>query len=96
MTARELEASLLDRCAVAARGAVHAAQDQREANVFQLAAALVRSQFPQESNSLLKASDQYFATNPSQRMATGDVIRSGWVQSLPRMRDMLSRQLHGR
>lgn len=96
MTARELEASLLNRCTDAARDAVPTAQDQREANVFHLAAVLVRSRFPRESKRLLMASEQYFANHPSERLATGDVVRNGWVQSLPRLRDMLSKQLYGR
>ncbi|MFZ4536068.1 hypothetical protein [Propionivibrio sp.] len=96
MTAREVEAALLTRCAVAARESVPTAQDQREANMFQLAAMVVRSQFPRESTSLMRASEQYFATHPDERLTPGDVVRNGWVLSLPRLRDMLSHQLHGR
>ena len=96
MTARELEATLLTRCTVAAREVAPTAQDQREANVFQLAAMVVRSRFPDESTSLMLASERYFVTHPSERLASGDVVRKGWVQSLPRLRDMLSQQLYGR
>jgi hypothetical protein len=96
MTARELEAALLTRCTLAARELAPQAQDQREANVFQLAAMLVRSRFPRESASLRQASEQYFVIHPSERLASGDVIRKGWVMSLPRLRDMLGQQLHGR
>ena len=96
MTAREREASLLNRCTTVARSVVSSAQDQREANVFQLAAVLVRSRFPRESTSLLLASEHYFATHPAERLATGDVVRNGWVQSLPRLRDLLSKQHYGR
>jgi hypothetical protein len=96
MTARELEAALLSRCAVAERAADPMAQDQHDANVFQLAAMVVRSRFPRESASLMRASEQYFATHPNERLAAGDVLRNGWVSSLPRSRDMLSHQLDGR
>ncbi|MBI4742523.1 MAG: hypothetical protein HY777_13455 [Betaproteobacteria bacterium] len=96
MTAREVEAALLTRCTVAAREVAPKAQDQREANVFQLAAMVVRSRFPRESACLMLASEQYFATHPSERLAPGDVVRNGWVQSLPRLRDMLSQHLHAR
>lgn len=96
MTARELEAVLLTRCTVVAREIAPTAQDQREANVFQLAATVVRSRFPRESTSLMLASEQYFATHPGERLTPGDVVRNGWVQSLPRLRDMLSQQLCGR
>ena len=93
MNARELEAALLTRCTVAAREVEPTAQDQCEANVYQLAARVVRSRFPHESMTLLRASEQYFATHPSERLAAGDVVRKGWIQSLPRLRDMLSQQL---
>lgn len=95
MTARELEAALLTRCTTVAREVAPTAQDQREANVFQLAAIIVRSQFPRESMSLMQASERYFATHPNERLASGDVVRYGWVLSLPRLRDMLSQQLYG-
>lgn len=94
MTARELEAALLTRCTAAAREIAPNAQDQREANVLQLAAMVVRSRFPRESTRLMLASEQYFATHPGERLASGDVVRNGWVQSLPRLRDMLSQHLH--
>jgi hypothetical protein len=75
--------------------AVHTAQDQREANVFQIAAMVVRSRFPRESTNLMRASEQYFATHANERLAPGDVVRQGWISSLPRLRDMLTHQLHG-
>ena len=93
MTARELEAALLTRCAAVAREVAPAAQDQREANVFQLAATVIRSRFPRESTHLMQASEQYFAAHPDERLAPGDVIRNGWAPSLPRLRDRLSHQL---
>jgi hypothetical protein len=96
MTARELEAALLTRCTVAAREEAPTAHDQREANVFQLAGRVVGSQFPREAKSLMRASEKYFATHPNERLAAGEVVRNGWVVSLPRLRDMLSQQLHGR
>jgi uncharacterized protein YmfQ (DUF2313 family) len=96
MTARELEAMLLSRCAVAARDRSSIACDQREANVFELAARVVRSRFPQESASLLHASDRYFASRPLDRLASVEVVRNGWISSLPRLRDMLSNALNGR
>jgi hypothetical protein len=95
MTARELEAALLSRCTIAAREAAPSAKNQREANVFQLAAMVVRSQFPVESTGLMRASEQYFTTHPDERLAPGDIIRNVWVLNLPRLRDMLSHRLYG-
>lgn len=93
MTARDVESALLARCSVIAQEAAQAAQDQREANVFQLAAMVVRSQFPNESKCLMQASERYFASHPNERLASAEVVKRGWVMSLPRLRDMLSHRL---
>lgn len=93
MTAREAESALIARCSVVAREAAQAAQDQCEANVFRLAAMVVQSRFPGESKCLMQASDRYFALHPDERLAPADVVRRGWVVSLPRLRDMLSHRL---
>lgn len=94
MNARDLESALLSRCAAVAREATQAAQDQREANVFRVAAMVVQSRFPRESESLMRASEQYFAVHPNERLAPAEVVRNGWVSSLPRLRDMLSHRLY--
>jgi hypothetical protein len=94
MTARDTESALLARCSVVARVAAESAQDQREANVFRLAAMIVRSRFPAESLCLMQASERYFASHPDERLASADVVKKGWVLSLPRLRDMLSHRLY--
>jgi hypothetical protein len=91
--ARDAEATLLARCQAVARDGEQSARDQREANVFRLAAMVVRSRFPVESASLMRASEQYFARHPDEELASGDVLRKGWVLSLPRLRDMLEHSL---
>lgn len=93
MHTRDVELSLVTRCALAACEGVPIAQDQREANVFRLASMVVQSQFPRQSERLLRASEQYFAQHPAERLAPADVVRKGWVLSLPRLRDMLSYRL---
>lgn len=93
MTARDVEAALLTRCAAVARDAAPAAQDQREANVFRLASMVVRSAFPREADRLMLASEQYFAAHPNDSLVAGAVVRNGWIVSLPRLRDMLSHRL---
>jgi len=95
VTARDLEAALLTRCTTVARQTASIAQDQREANVFQIAAMVVQSRFPSESITLMQASERYFAAHPAERLAAGDVVRKGWVLSLPRLRNMLRHQLQG-
>lgn len=95
MTARDVESALLARCAAAARELAQSAQDQREANVFRLAAMVVQSRFPNESMYLMRASERYFDSHPNERLAPADIVRKGWVLSLPRLRDMLSQRLCG-
>ena len=94
MNARDVESKLLGRCAAVARDAAQSAQDQCEANVFRLAAMVVQSRLPHESKNLMQASERYFAAHPEQKLPPAEVVRSGWVISLPRLRDMLSRQLN--
>ncbi|MGO4304410.1 hypothetical protein [Cupriavidus sp. RAF12] len=93
MGAREVEDALLKRCAAVAREANLVATDQREANVFRLAAMVVQSRFPHEATRLMVASERYFATHPAEQLASVEVIRRGWVANLPRLRDRLSREL---
>ncbi|MEN9867226.1 MAG: hypothetical protein RL748_2816 [Pseudomonadota bacterium] len=93
MTAREIEAELLTRCAAVGRGQDASAQDQREANVFRLAALILRWRFPQEASQWFRISDAYFSQYPEQCLEPGEVVRKGWVFDLPRLRDMLTLEL---
>lgn len=93
MSARENEDRMLNRCVWAARHESAHAADQREANVFRLAASVLRSQYPCESQRLSQASERYFADYPEQQLASALVLQNGWIISLPRLRDMLSFKL---
>ena len=95
MSARDAESALLARCSAVAREVAQSAQDQREANVFRLAAMVVQSRFPSESMCLMRASERYFDAHPNERLAPADVVRKGWVRSLPRLGDMLRHRLYG-
>lgn len=95
MATRNDESALLARCSAVAREVAQSAQDQREANVFRLAAMVVQSRFPRESMCLMQASERYFDSHPNERLAPADVVRKGWVSNLPRLRDMLSHRLYG-
>jgi hypothetical protein len=95
MSAREVESALLARCADVARAVAPMAGDQREANVFRLAAMVVQSRFPGESENLMQASERYFAAHPEEKLAPAEVVRNGWIMNLPRLRDRLSRRLCG-
>lgn len=91
--ARAVEAALLARCVAVARGEVSLALDEREANVLWVGASVVGSRFPLEAGRLRQASEQYFAVHPGTRRRAGEVVQRGWVVGLPRLRDMLSREL---
>ena len=93
MSARDNEESLLKRCVWASRNESAHAADQREANVFRLAASVLRSQHPCEAQRLSQASERYFADHPDERLASSLVLQNGWIISLPRLRDMLSFKL---
>ena len=84
MTARDGESEMLRRCAAAARAVLPAVQDQKEANVFRLAAMVVQFRFSAESVQLMQVSDRYFAQYPNDKLAAVDVLR-----------DRLSLQLRG-
>lgn len=89
MTARGLESDLLDRCVCVALGHADVPRDQKEANVFHLAAMVVSSRFPNEAKNLSAASHHYFAGHPGEKVPPAEVVRNGWVVSLPRLRDLL-------
>lgn len=94
MDAREREQMLLDRCVVVAQQPAASAGNSAEANVFRLAGSVLRSRLPAESSRLKAVSAAYFAHHPDEQLPTVEVVRSGLVVSLPRLRDMLSKKLH--
>ena len=96
MTARSIEAEMLRRCADAAIGKRLSAEDVTDANVFRLAAMLLRSTFPDEAARLRQLSEAYFRTRPDDRLAAEEVIHRGWLFSLPRTRQILTSELRGR
>lgn len=93
MSARETEEALIAQCAAAARGEILCARDQREANVFRMAALTLLHRFPAESAAMLAAARAWFAQHPADEVESAEVIRRGWVQGLPRFREMLSGRL---
>lgn len=94
MDAREKEKNLLNRCVFVAQHPGASASNGAEANVFRVAGSVLRSRLPAESSRLKAASAAYFAQHPDELLPTAEVVRSGLVVSLPRLRDMLSQKLH--
>jgi hypothetical protein len=95
VNARDLERTLLEHCAIASRTEA-TAHDMCDANVFRLAAMALQSRFPAEAAHLMQASERYFIQHPNEKVPAADVVRNGWIASLPRLRDMLSRELAAR
>lgn len=93
MHPRETEDLMLERCVAVARSWAEAARNSQEANVFELAGSVLRSRMPKEAGRLTAASTAYFAKFPQERLPDGEASRRGWVDSLPRLRDMLTAKL---
>ncbi len=93
LTSRDVEASMLSRCVQVARSGVDAANDPKEANVFRVASMLIDKRYPAEAQRLRHASSRYFGAHPDEKTQASEVVKNGWVWGLPRLRDMLSREL---
>lgn len=93
MNAREKEKTLLDRCVFVAQHPGTSASNGSEANVFRLAGSVLRSRLPEESSRLKAVSAAYFVQHPDEQLSAAEVVRSGLVISMPRLRDMLSQKL---
>jgi hypothetical protein len=94
MNARELEDQFLSRCATAATQPNAVAHNQREANIFRTAALLIQSRHPEASSRLMRASAVYFSQHANEQLSASDVMKKGWLISLPRARDLLCRKLN--
>lgn len=92
-TARQAEAELITYCARVARGATVAATDQREANVLAVAARVLSRRFPTEIAHMDTASERYLRAHEDERVSTAAAIRNGWIVSLPRLRELLTREI---
>jgi hypothetical protein len=93
LSARDLEEALVARCAEAAEGMLATAADQREANVFRLAAMIVGPRHEAQAQALSGASEEYFRAHPDERLDTTEVLRRSWIASLPRLREALTRKI---
>ena len=90
---RETEAQLIGRCVQIATGADDRAVDQREANVFRVAAMIIGQPYPAESERLMQAADAYFAKHPADLLHAAENVRKGWIFSFPRLHDSLLGEL---
>lgn len=93
MRSREQEAEVVSRCVWVARGTDAVAHDSHEANVFLIAAMIIGPRFRSEAQRWHQAGEAYFARDPAARLTPSEVVRNGWVTSLPRFRELLSATL---
>jgi hypothetical protein len=90
---RELEAYLLSRLALMSRSA-DSARDSMEANVLGLTASLLLHRYPQFAKRCWEARCAYFgdqAHSQQSEMSAAEIVRRGWVLSLPRWREAAER-----
>lgn len=87
------EYSLLSRCQAAAVDRSMTASSGMEANLFRVASSALGSRFPVEARRLLQASRRYFVEHPLEQLAGQDVVRQGWIRSLPSFQMALTRSL---
>lgn len=92
-TARQAEAELITYCAQVARGSMMAVRNQREASVLAIAARVLSRRFPAEIAHLDAASEGYLRAHPAERVSAAAVVGKGWIVSLPRLRELLTRKL---
>ncbi|PUA17530.1 hypothetical protein [Glaciimonas sp. PCH181] len=92
---RESEDALVKLCMnAAAENSLPASAN--EADVFRLVAQLVKTRHPEVAAALEKATKAYFdAHQPLQPRSFPEVVQAGLVRDLPRVRNLLDRQLSG-
>jgi len=88
---RAREDAVLARCEAAARGALGQAADASEASLFLLAAALLPARYEANSQRLRSAAQPYETAGAT--VDAGEVVRRGWIVSLPRFRHGLAERL---
>lgn len=88
--AREAEAELMNRCILAAHGEIRVADNARDANVFRVAAMVLPEGLGAQSRRLAAAAQAFFDSAPAEELDSGEVVRRGWVISLPRLRQTLA------
>lgn len=88
VSASSAEVEMLERTVLATKGETPA-NDARDALVFKCAASILRPNFPESAKALDRASKAYFSAHPGEELPVQEVVRRGWLISLPRFRDRL-------
>jgi hypothetical protein len=61
--------------------------------VFRIVATILGPQHIAEADRLLTASSTWFVAHNIEALPAADVVRRGWIASLPRMRQLVSQAL---
>lgn len=93
MVSRDLEAQFLTRCVQVATTSASASTAD-EANLFRLAAQLVRTWYPEAASKLELSSRRFFEGHQrAQVRRFDDLVREGLVTDVSRLRSMLLHRL---
>ena len=90
---REAEEVMLMSCLEVAQGVREMPCSAPQANVMRIAAMVIGRSFPVSHKRLSAAAARYFEAHPGDKVESAEVVRFGWVATLPRLRDRLERKL---
>jgi len=90
---REAEEVMLMSCLEVAQGVRAMPCSAQQANVMRVAAMVIGSSFPKSKKRLMEAAVRYFEVHPGEEVESAEVVRLGWVATLPRLRDRLEHKL---
>lgn len=91
--ARLYEASVVRHCLDAATSTLVEKPTCQQAQIFRLAAMLLRSSHPEAAGNLLRAYDDHSIEHACVPLPLDNAIDQGWIIGWARFRDTLSRQL---
>ncbi len=89
----EAEEVMLTSCLEVAQGVREMPCSAQQANVMRIAAMVIGRSFPVSQKRLSEAAARYFEAHPGEDVETAEVVRRGWVATLPRLRDRLEHKL---
>ena len=90
---REAEEVMLMSCLEVAQGVRAMPCSAQQANIMRVAAMVIGKSFPVSHKRLSAAAARYFEAHPGDKVESAEVVRLGWVSTLPRLRDRLEHKL---
>lgn len=90
---REAEEVMLMSCLEVAQGVRAMPCSAQQANVMRVAAMVIGRSFPVSQKRLSEAAARYFEAHPGDKVESAEIVRRGWVSTLPRLRDRLEHKL---